>query len=139
MQHSVLVYDPVRHGGLPGVRHLGFVGGLAGGLAQAAQRQQEARPAQERPAAAGLVGQPTSPLSAEEIERAFRAYQDAVVIDPRNRRAGTRMSIRATYDQRKAKSDPEQSREAPANPAAIKRVCPNHAIVYQVMDDQGQV
>jgi Na+-transporting NADH:ubiquinone oxidoreductase subunit C len=39
-----------------------------------------------------------------------------------------------TYDQRKARSDPAQSRPAPANRAGISRM-PNHGLVYFVLKD----
>src|SRR5690606_33596133 len=40
----------------------------------------------------------------------------------------------ATFDQRKAQSDPERSTEAPPNDAKVRRV-PNNALVYHVMKD----
>ena len=41
-----------------------------------------------------------------------------------------------TFDQIKASKDPEQSVEAPANPAKVARI-PNHALVYQVVKGEN--
>ena len=75
-------------------------------------------------------------LSAEEINARFGPIKTVVInletgepapdVDP------------AIYDQQKAKSDPEQSREAPANRASIKRL-PQYAVIYQVMGEQDEV
>jgi Na+-transporting NADH:ubiquinone oxidoreductase subunit C len=44
----------------------------------------------------------------------------------------------ATFDQQKAKADPAMSRAAPLNAASVRRL-PKYAVVYQVMNAQGEV
>jgi Na+-transporting NADH:ubiquinone oxidoreductase subunit C len=85
--------------------------------------------------AAGLVDAAET-VDADEINRRFETVKPVAVeletgelapdVDP------------DSYDQRKALMDPEQSREAPPNPSAIKRL-PQYAVIYQVRNEQDQV
>ncbi len=85
--------------------------------------------------AAGLA-RPDEKLKAAEVEKRFAAIKPVVV----DLETGEEVSTvdPATYDQQKAKNDPAMSREAPPNESAIKRL-PKYAVVYQVLDDAGQV
>lgn len=44
----------------------------------------------------------------------------------------------ATFDQARTAKDPATSTLAPTNPSLVKRI-PNHALVYKVLDDNGDV
>ena len=85
--------------------------------------------------AAGVISPSESP-DAEEINRRFESVK-AVVIDLRTSEPAAEIDS-TTFDQQKEKLDPANSRAAPPNNAGIKRL-PNHATVYQVMNDQGEV
>ena len=84
--------------------------------------------------AAGLVA-PDEELTPAGVEERFGRVRGAVVdletgaevegVDP------------ATFDQQKAKLDPELGRSAPVNAAGIKRV-PRYAVVYRVLDESGR-
>ncbi len=80
--------------------------------------------------AAGLAS-PGDDLDADRVQRLFEGIRSVVIdletgedtdIDP------------ATFDQIKAASDPDTSREAPPNQALVRRV-PDHALVYEVLED----
>ncbi|MDE2667420.1 MAG: Na(+)-translocating NADH-quinone reductase subunit C [Acidobacteriota bacterium] len=85
--------------------------------------------------AAGLA-RPTERLDAAQVQERFRVVKPVVVdlqsgeevpdIDP------------SAFDQRKARNDPDSSREAPPNDSSISRL-PNHAVVYQVLNDSGEL
>lgn len=83
--------------------------------------------------AAGLVSpQPDAQPRQAELQRLFDERIDTRLVDlaagqllPRDR-----LDPR-TYDQRKARNDPAQSRPAPENRAGIARV-PNYAVIYLV-------
>ena len=71
-------------------------------------------------------------LSAEEIQQRYSENIEAKVV---NLASGSYVDDvdAATYDQRAAAADPDQSREAPPNPAKVRRV-PENALVYQVKE-----
>ena len=85
--------------------------------------------------AAGLM-EAGEKLDAEEVARRFENIEMEVIdmatgepvldVDP------------ATFDQARAAKDPATSTVAPPNPSLVKRI-PNHALVYKVLDDSGQV
>ena len=85
--------------------------------------------------AAGLADS-SERLSAEEIHTRFEPVK-TVVIDLETGEPDPDVDP-ATYDQQKAKSDPAQSREAPANSASIKRL-PHYAVIYHVIGEQDNV
>ena len=85
---------------------------------------------------AASLAEATERLSAEEIKERFRTIK-AVAIELETGLPAPDIDTDA-YDQRKAAADPATSREAPPNPSIIKRL-PNHAVVYQVLDDRGEV
>ncbi|MBN1489121.1 MAG: Na(+)-translocating NADH-quinone reductase subunit C [Phycisphaerae bacterium] len=80
---------------------------------------------------AGLIEPGTDP-DREAIQHLFDQYMDPVVIELAT---GTEVDIDAlTFDQTEAARDPARSRDAPPNPAGVKRV-PIHGIVYRVVKD----
>ena len=85
--------------------------------------------------AAGLA-EATERLSAEDINERFRTIE-AVAIELETGLLAPDIDT-AAYDQRKAAADPATSREAPPNLSVIKRL-PNHAVVYQVLNNRGEV
>lgn len=89
-------------------------------------------------AVAGLID-PASPPSPGEIGRLFNSRIHAHVVDLQTGEDVPSDQIDpATYDQQKALSDPNASREAPANRAQVHRL-PNFATIYQVLDDSEKV
>ncbi len=85
--------------------------------------------------AAGLIEEGQK-VTAGEVETLFGNVK-AVAIDLESGEPAPEVDV-VTYDQQKAKKDPALSYEAPPNPSVIKRL-PKHAIVYHVLDGQGQV
>ncbi len=79
--------------------------------------------------AAGLAD-PGEKLSAEEVQRRFEDIRP-VVIDLESGKA-TDIDP-ATFDQAKAASNPDTSREAPPNRASVQRL-PDQALVYEVLE-----
>ena len=85
--------------------------------------------------AAGLM-EAGEKLDAEEVAKRFENVEMEVIdmatgeptpdIDP------------ATFDQAREARDPAASTVAPPNPSLVKRI-PNHALVYKILDDSGQV
>jgi len=85
--------------------------------------------------AAGLR-EPGEKLDAAEVAQRFDNIEMEVIdiatgepapdIDP------------ATFDQARTAKDPATSTLAPPNPSLVKRI-PNHALVYKVLDDSGNV
>jgi Na+-transporting NADH:ubiquinone oxidoreductase subunit C len=71
-------------------------------------------------------------LSAEEIQQRYAENIEARVVNLASGRYVDDVDA-ATYDQRAAAADPDQSREAPPNPAKVRRV-PENALVYQVKE-----
>ena len=112
-----------------------FVSSLAVGLSERQEINQVLEKKRNVLEAAGMmkVGEG---LSAEEIEKRFSAVRSVVIdldtgevqpdIDPE------------TFDQQKAKKDPARSTEAPKNAASVFRL-PNNALIYQVLDDSGNI
>jgi Na+-transporting NADH:ubiquinone oxidoreductase subunit C len=83
--------------------------------------------------ASGLVG-PGEAISDREVQERFRKHVRARLVDLESGDYAQPPGIEPErYDQRRARSDPAQSRPAPPNPAQIKRV-PHLAQVYVVMD-----
>ncbi len=80
--------------------------------------------------AAGLA-QPGDRVGADEVQRLFENIR-SVVIDLETGEVTDIDPI--TFDQSKAASNPETSREAPPNRALVKRL-PEHALVYEVLED----
>ena len=85
--------------------------------------------------AAGLA-KPEDNLNPQQIEERFATIK-AVLVDLETAEEVSGVDA-ATYDQQKAKNDPAMSREAPPNPAVIKRL-PKYAVVYHVLNDAGEV
>jgi Na+-transporting NADH:ubiquinone oxidoreductase subunit C len=75
-------------------------------------------------------------LDADQVAELFEAVR-VKVIDLQSGRVDEAIDAR-TFDQQRAKLDPERSREAPENSAGIKRL-PNHALVYEVLDQAGAI
>jgi Na+-transporting NADH:ubiquinone oxidoreductase subunit C len=85
--------------------------------------------------AAGIL-QADEKATAQVINERFAAVKP-VVVDLRNGEPAPGMEA-ATFDQQKAKSDPTMSRLAPDNAAGVKRL-PDYAVIYEVMNGQGEV
>ena len=85
--------------------------------------------------AAGLADS-SERLSAEEINGRFEPVK-TIVVDLETGEPAPDVDP-AAYDQQKAKSDPARSREAPDNPASIKRL-PRYAVIYHVMNERDEV
>ena len=83
-------------------------------------------------AVSGLV-ESTAGLSSEDVGRIFSESIRSRVIDLQTGEYVDNIDP-ATFDQRKASKDPEQSHPAPANPSKIARV-PDHAMVYEVVEN----
>jgi len=81
---------------------------------------------------AGLMREGQS-LPKDEITSLFAENIEAKVVDLDTGEYVDDVDA-ATFDQRKAQSDPERSTEAPPNDAKVRRV-PNNALVYHVMKD----
>jgi Na+-transporting NADH:ubiquinone oxidoreductase subunit C len=87
--------------------------------------------------AAGLI-EPGDDPSEGELREVFDGRIKARLVDLASGELLPEDRIDArTYDQRKARTDPAQSRTAPANRAGISRL-PNYGLVYLVLKD-GQV
>ena len=79
--------------------------------------------------AAGLAD-PGEKLSAEEVQRRFEDIRPVVI----DLESGEATDIDpATFDQAKAASNPDTSREAPPNRASVQRL-PDQALVYEVLE-----
>lgn len=108
------------------------------GAAVALKDKQEANKVLDRQkkvlTVAGLIEDGASPDPAK-VQSLFDENIVAKVVDVKD---GTYESSidAATYDQRKAASDPEMSYAAPANEAKVQRL-PNHAVVYCVKKGGG--
>ena len=85
--------------------------------------------------AAGLA-QPSEKLDAAQVQERFRVVKP-VVIDIQSGEAVSDIDA-STFDQRKARNDPDSSRPAPANNSSISRLS-NHAVVYQILNDAGEL
>lgn len=85
--------------------------------------------------AAGLM-KPGDKLTPAEIEAAF-ASVDAVVVELATGEEVSGVDPK-TFDQQKAKKDPQASHEPPDNPSRVQRV-PDRALVYKVKGDAGEV
>lgn len=87
--------------------------------------------------AAGLV-KPGEAVSDAELKRLFRERIDVRLVDfAAGRLVPAERIDAAHYDQRAARNDPAQSREAPPNGAGVKRL-PNYGVVHFVKTG-GQV
>ena len=88
--------------------------------------------------AAGLV-KPDQSVSASEVQSLFERRIKVRAVDLRTGQLVPEDQFdAATYDQRRARNDPAQSRAAPANDARVARV-PNFGTVYQVTAADGSV
>lgn len=85
--------------------------------------------------AAGLV-KAGEKVPREQIETLFKKVK-LVVVDLQTGEEATDVDP-ASFDQQKAKKDPATSRKAPPNNSVILRL-PNHALIYHVLGEQGQV
>ena len=85
--------------------------------------------------AAGLV-ESGEKVEASVVEERFAKFQPVVV----DLETGEELSDvdPTTFDQRKAKKDPDMSREAPKNSAGVNRM-PLQALVYKALDESGNV
>ena len=83
--------------------------------------------------AAGLL-EAGEPITTEEVEERFARFQP-VVIDLEKGEEVTDIDP-LTFDQRKARNDPESSDAAPPNDAGVNRV-PHHALAYKVANEEG--
>lgn len=75
-------------------------------------------------------------LTPEEVAARFERIR-ATVIDLESGAEVTDIDPQ-TFDQRREAADPEFGRPAPDNNAGIRRM-PRHALIYSVLDDQGEV
>jgi len=88
--------------------------------------------------AAGLI-EPDQDASASEVQSIFERRIKVRGVDLRTGQLVPEDRFdAATYDQRRARNDPAQSRAAPANDARVARV-PNVGTVYQVTAADGSV
>jgi Na+-transporting NADH:ubiquinone oxidoreductase subunit C len=88
--------------------------------------------------AAGLI-EPDQAVSASEVQSIFERRIKVRGVDLRTGQLVPEDRFdAATYDQRRARNDPAQSRAAPANDARVARV-PNVGTVYQVTAADGSV
>ena len=85
--------------------------------------------------AAGLR-EPKEKLDAEEVARRFENIE-MEVIDIATGEPAPDINP-ATFDQARAAKDSATSTLAPPNPSLVKRI-PNHALVYKVLDESGNV
>ena len=85
--------------------------------------------------AAGLR-EPGEKLDTEEIAKRFESVE-MVVIDLTTGKEAPDVDP-ATFDQAREAKDPSTSTPAPPNPSLVKRL-PNHAMIYKVLDESGQV
>ncbi len=83
-------------------------------------------------AVAGLI-EPGERLSGEEVNRRFDEGIQPRVVELRTGEYAEDVDPQG-FDQRRAAADPEASREAPANPAGVRRI-PEKGLVYQVVRD----
>lgn len=104
-------------------------------LLQDEQVLNRARYRQENVLVAAGLKEPGESVPTAEIERLFERV-DPVVIDLRTGEP-TEADPRE-FDQQRAARDPSTSRPAPPNRAQIQRV-PNHALVYEMRDEQGEL
>lgn len=82
--------------------------------------------------AAGLA-QPGERLDPEQLRQRFERVRPVVI----DLITGTKSDIDpANFDQAKAANDPDTSRPAPENRAAVKRL-PDHALVYEIIEDDA--
>lgn len=112
-----------------------FVSSLAVSLADEQEKNQILDRRKNVLMAAGDV-KPGEKITAERVNELFNQYQGKVIdlatgeaipdIDP------------TTFDQQKAKKDPQRSDRAPANRSSIQRV-PNHALVYEKLAADGSI
>jgi len=81
---------------------------------------------------AGLMGEGED-LSSQDVEQRFA---DNIVAELVDLQTGAVLEAEdpESYNQRRAMKDPAESREAPPNPAQVRRV-PNKGIVYKVVQD----
>lgn len=83
--------------------------------------------------AAGLV-QPGEAVSQAELDARLASLESVVVKIPEGEEVADIDPL--TFDQEKAKKDPERSHKAPPNNAGVFRI-PDHALVYKVTDEDG--
>ena len=74
-------------------------------------------------------------LSTEEIRNRFQTSVKPMTIELATGEVTDAVDPE-TYDQNAAAVDPETSRTAPANAAAVKRL-PDYALIYEIVDDSG--
>ena len=85
--------------------------------------------------AAGLAN-PGEKLGAEELNLRFEKVRP-VAIRLEDGKLAPEINP-ASYDARKASTDPNAGRPAPPNASAIKRIA-RHAVIYHVLEDSGEV
>jgi Na+-transporting NADH:ubiquinone oxidoreductase subunit C len=85
--------------------------------------------------AAGLAT-PDEAMARDDVERRFASFE-VVAIDLESGEVAADVDV-ATYDQRRAQSDPTASRTVGRNAAQITRV-PNRVLAYRQLDDAGNV
>ena len=85
--------------------------------------------------AAALI-QAGEPVTAERVDELFQNIE-VVAVDLRTGEEDPQVDA-TEYDQEKAAGDPARSFRAEPNPSAVQRV-PNHAQVFKVLDDSGQL
>jgi len=80
--------------------------------------------------------EPGQSVSEKEVDTLFQDIE-SVVVDLRSGKVDGSIDPLG-FDQQEAKDDPERSREAPTNRAQVQRI-PNHALIYKVLKDNGQL
>lgn len=85
--------------------------------------------------AAGLAA-PGEAMARDDVERRFESFE-VVAIDLESGEVAEDVDV-ATYDQRRAQTDPTASHAAGRNAAQITRV-PNRVLAYRQLDDAGDV
>lgn len=85
--------------------------------------------------AAGVKA-PDQKMSAKEIAAAFENVRPVIIDTKTGERADD--IDPETFDQQKAAKEPKESHAVPPNPSLIQRV-PDHAKVYEVRDEKGEL
>lgn len=105
-----------------------FVSSAAVGLKPLQEENQRLDKQKNVLSVAGLL--PEGSVSKAQVEELFKKRIKPVVVSLKDHGVAEDIDP-LTFDQQKAKSDPDQSTAAPKNPAGVQRI-PNHALLYFV-------